>query len=448
MILRSGVLLRFLPLALISCIVLYHGWNFARPAQSTSTYPSAYTAHPQAARYFEQAFSIEKPAEYDFPALKQHCEQTEWPKDEVYLECRGIFAGLTSIVSQVKVCLKMALDSGHGIILPSIPSRDEKNLLEFNRFNEDALMAYGEWFEESHLLEQMEKVCPQMRIINRREIESGEVTVQHRWPIELSPQTAPGFTSLQGYFWKGRSFKDFFDAQYAQLEQLFLLNPGNKIDYEAGITAVQIDPQFLVFRVTDDATGQDLRLWNDLGHLIRFKESPRLVVDRLLARISRPFYGVHFRVESDQIWSSLEDQLKVDLDALDRAWDKYGNHGEEQPLVYLACGDQDQVAKFVEAGKARGWEVTHKWKLAAEDTETLNTINGLSFDFQGAVDMGVMLKSHFFLGITGSAFSSSVANARDATGRYRGSSFSIFDDGRARTHLFNDGESNAYPCCL
>ncbi|KAB8294795.1 hypothetical protein EYC80_006756 [Monilinia laxa] len=446
MIVLPGALLRFLPLLLISCIILYHGWKFARPAEIKDS--SAYTAHPQAERYFEQAFSIDKPVEYDFPALKQQCEQAEWPKNEVYLECSGIFAGLTSIISQVKVCLKMALDSGHGIILPSIPYRNEKNLKELNRFNEEAFMTYGEWFEESHLLEIIERFCPQMRIIKRREIESGEITVQHRWSIELSSKTAPGFAPLQGYFWKGRRFKDFFDAQYSQLEQLFLLNPNNKLNHEAGITAIQIDPQFLVFRVTDDATGQDLKLWNDLGYLVRFKEPPRRVVSRLLAQIDRPFYGVHFRVESDQIWSSLENQLQVDLDALDHAWNMYGSPDEEKPLVYLACGDQNQVVKFVEAGKERGWEVTHKWKLAKEDINTLKTINRLSFDFQGAIDMGVMLKSHFFLGITGSAFSSSVANARDSTGRYRGSSFSVFDDGGARTHLFNDGESNSYPCCL
>ncbi|APA11994.1 hypothetical protein sscle_08g067640 [Sclerotinia sclerotiorum 1980 UF-70] len=446
MVVRLRALLRFLPLFFISCVILYHGWNFMRSTEIT--FPSVYTAHPQAGRYFEQVFSIDKPKDYDFPALKQQCEQTEWPKNEVYLDCTGIFAGLTTIVSQVKICLKMALDTGHGTILPSIHYRDKDNLQALNQFNEKAIMTYGEWFEEDHLLEQMKKVCPQMRIIKLHEIESGEVTVQHRWSIELSDKTAPGLALFQGYFWKGRGFKDFFDAQYSQLEQLFLLNPSNKLNHEAGITAIDINPQFLIFRITDDPTGQELKLWNELGYLVRFKEPPRRVVNRLLAQIDRPFYGVHFRVESDQIWSSLENQLQVDLDALDRAWAKYGKPDKEKPLVYLACGDQNQVLKFVEAGKARGWEVTHKWKLAEKDVNTLKTINKLSFDFQGAIDMGVMLKSRFFLGITGSAFSSSVANARDSTGRYRGSSFSVFDDGGARTHLFNDGESSYYPCCL
>jgi hypothetical protein len=126
---------------------------------------------------------------------------------------------------------------------------------------------------------------------------------------------------------------------------------------------IKIESQFLMFKIADDPTGQDLKLWNDLSHLIRFGEAPRKIVNQLLSCITRPFYGVHFRVESDAIWSSLDHQLSVDLDALDRAWAQYGTPDVQKPLVYLACGDQQQVEKFVSAGRARGWEVTHKWHL-------------------------------------------------------------------------------------
>ena len=75
-------------------------------------------------------------------------------------------------------------------------------------------------------------------------------------------------------------------------------------------------------------------------------------------------------------------------------------------------------------------------------------IKDLAFDFQGAIDFGIMVKADFYIGITGSAFSSTVANARDSTGRYRGSSFDVFDDQGARNHLNNDGAASSYPCCL
>jgi hypothetical protein len=400
---------------------------------------------PQVLTYFDQVFSVDKPANYDFPALRQQCERTKWPEDDVHLHCVGMAAGLTSIMSQVKVCLKMAIEAGTGIVLPSMPLRNSANLTDFNLLNEDAYMAYDKWFDAEHLIEQVRRACPRMKIVHPDQLDSPSVPVKNRWSIDLA--SAPGYQPFASYFWTGRPFKTFFEQEYARLEQLALLAP-DRDDSQKGITVVRIESPFLMFKITDDPTGKDLKLWNDLSHLIRFGEAPRQIVNQLLSLISRPFYGVHFRVESDTIWNTLDNQLGADLDALDRAWARYGTPGAQKPLVYLACGDQEQIETFVSAGKARGWEVTHKWQLSQSNANTLNIINDLTFDFQGAVDMGVMVKSHFFLGIIGSAFSLTIGNARDVTGRYRGSSFTVYDDGHARTHLFNGGDASAYACCL
>ncbi len=407
-----------------------------------TTHPSPF---PQGLAYFDQVFSVDKPANYDFPALQQQCERAKWTEDDVYLQCVGMAAGLTSIISQVKVCLKMALEAGTGIVLPSMPLRDSTDLKNFNFLNEDAYMNYEKWFDADHLIDQMGRVCPRMKIVHPDQLDSPLLPVKNRWSIDFA--SAPEYQQFGGYFWTGRPFKAYFDEQYTRLQQLAFLAP-DRDDSRLGITVIKIPSQFLIFRITDDPTGQDLKLWNDLSLLIRFGEAPRLLVNQLLSHITRPFYGVHFRVESDTIWSPLENQLSLDLDALDKAWAKYGTPGAEKPLVYLACGDQQQVEKFVTAGKDRGWEVTHKWQLAQSNAIALEMINNLAFDFQGAVDMGIMIKSHFFLGITGSAFSSTIANVRDITGKYRGSSFTVYDDGGARTHLFNDNDASAYACCL
>ena len=394
--------------------------------------------------YFDQVFSIDKPPKYDFVALRQYCERTKWQEEDVYLQCDGMVAGLTSIMSQVKVCLKMALDAGTSLVLPSMPLRDSKDLKNFNFMNKDAYMSYDKWFEAKHLIDQVGSACPRMKFVHPGQLDSPFAPVRFRWNIDIA--SAPGYVPLGSYFWTGRRFDTFFEKKYRELKLAAFLDPARD-DTKKGITVIKIHSQFLLFRITDDPTRQELKLWNDLSHLIRFKEAPRQIVHQLLSNISRPFYGVHFRVENDTIWSGLDHQLSVDLDALDKAWGKYGTPGAQKPLVYLACGDQKQVEKFVEAGKTRGWEVTHKWQLAQSNAEVLKSINDLPFDFQGAVDMGIMLKSQFFLGITGSAFSSTVANLRDVTGRYRGSSF-IYDDQNARTHLFNDNDAVSYACCL
>lgn len=401
-------------------------------------------SHTAALNYFPQVFAQDKSV-YDFPSLREHCAATTWPEDEVYLQCDGMSAGLTSIMSQVKVCLKMAVEAGTGIVLPSMPLRDSKNLQEFNFLNGDAYMPYDDWFDVEHLKESLGAACPKMKIVHPKELDSPEAPVKNKWNIDLAASS--GYLPFAGHFWTGRPFRTFFESQFAALEELAFMNP-NKDDSKKGITIVSISSQFLIFRITDDPTHGDLRLWNDLGLLIRFKDQPRVVVDHLLQHMGRLFYGVHFRVESDTIWSTLEHQLAVDLDALDQVWKKHGRPDEQKPLVYLACGDQLQIQKFVEAGALRGWEVTHKWAIAEPFPDTLKLINELPFDFQGAVDMGIMLKADFFLGITGSAFSSSIGNARDVTGRYRGSSFLVGEDQGARTHLFNDGDARTYACCL
>jgi hypothetical protein len=395
--------------------------------------------------YFEQAFSANKPANYDFPALRETCQHTQWVEGDVYLQCGAMSAGLTTIMSQLRGCLKMALEAGTGVVLPTMPLRDSTDLTKFNFLNKNAYMPYDKWFDAEHLIEQIGRVCPQMKILHLSQVESSSVSVKNKWDINVG--SAPNFRQFESYFWSGRPYRAFFNERYAELQNHDISDSGKDVS-QNGITVITTASVFLIFRITDDPTQQDLKVWDDLSHLIRFRDAPREIVNRLLSLITRPFYGVHFRVESDSIWSSLENQLNVDLDALDRVWAKYGKQGEQRPLVYLACGDQTQVEKFVSAGKDRGWEVTHKWQILQSDTETLGKMNDLPFDFQGAVDLGIMIKSDFFLGITGSAFSTTVANARDVTGKYRGSSFTAYNDQNARNHLFNDGDSTSYACCL
>ncbi|KAI0131870.1 hypothetical protein BJ170DRAFT_611580 [Xylariales sp. AK1849] len=400
---------------------------------------------PHVSNYFSQAYSVSSPPrQYPYAGLKESCDHVPWEDDAPYLNCVGMVAGITSIISQVKVCLKMAVDTGSHLVLPRMPLRSSEDLHLFNFLNEDAYMAYDEWFDAQHLRDVMGRVCPKMRIAHPSELDKS-ISVKHRWAVSTEGD-APGYRKAQSYFWAGRPYKAFFDEHYHELQYLENQDP-NRDTLKEGITLVDVDSEFLLFRITDDPTGRDLRLWNDLSHVVRFREQPRQLVDGLLGKITRPYYGVHFRVEEDTIWSSLEDQLKVDLDALDRAWYTFGQPGRQRPLVYLACGDQVQVEKFVAAGAERGWDVTHKWRLAQDDPETTRMINDLPFDFQGLVDMGIMVRADFFFGITGSAYSTTVAHLRDVTGRYRGSSFDVWDDEGAKSHLFFEGDTQ-YACCL
>ncbi|CAK7243398.1 MAG: hypothetical protein STHCBS139747_004917 [Sporothrix thermara] len=405
--------------------------------------------------YFDQVFAAEKPPLFPFTEVRATCAAADWEHNEAYLNCVAITAGMTSIMSQVKVCFKMAIETGSHLMLPTMPLRDSKDLLNFNFMNSDAYMPYDQWYDMDHLREQMAAACPQMKIIHPDDVNPDKGgTIAKRRHLKIMCSDAPLYVKFHSYFWVGRPYKHFFNAQFdvkmkkLAEEEAASLTP---VEENGGITVVDVDSEFLVFRVTDDPTRRDLRLWTELSHLIRFREDVRTVIDRLVTRLPNAgnYMGVHFRAENDSIWSTPEHQLGVDLDSLDRAWDMFGNYGEEKPPVYLACGDQSQIEMFSKAAAERGWKTLHKWDLARlnGDTETAGMIDKMAFDFQGAIDMGIMVRSRFFLGVQGSAFSSTVANHRDATGRYRGSSFEVPDEG-ARTHLFNDLDANEYACCL
>ncbi|KAH8759289.1 hypothetical protein BGZ57DRAFT_801707 [Hyaloscypha finlandica] len=404
-----------------------------------------------ASLYFNQVFSPEDANPHDFPALRKACDRATWHED-VYLQCGGMFAGMTSIMSEVKVCFKMAVEAGTGLVLPRIPIRDNTNLLEFNKNDNetgDAYMPYDQWFDTKHLVETLGRACPRMKIIHPDQLKpdhANKVAVKNHWEIDV--EKAPGYHFTVSHFWTGNPFRKFFDDQLAKLEK-------DSSSTGTGISVIKIASLFLLYNITNDPTGGDLKLWNELAMLIRFLQKPRQIVNQLLTHINRPYYGVHFRAENDSIWNSAEDQMNNDLDVLDKAWAKYGKGSasginSQKPLVYLACGDEKQVEMFAGVGKTRGWEVTHKWELAQKSAnpETLEMINALPFDFQGAVDMGMMVQSYFFIGISGSAFSNTVAHARDPIGRYRWSSLEEEDDGGARTHIVNDGVQSSYPCCL
>lgn len=452
----------FALLALLLIWGFYWGSNLD-PAPSSGTksffgFKSRDTSplSPHVHTYFDQIFSADPAPIYDFPGLTAACARAEWKAEnkDVYVKCGGMAAGMTSIISQVKVCLKMAVDTGVHLILPAMPLRDSENLTNFNFFNGSAYMTYDEWFDAQHLVSSMARACPKMKIRHPKEEGTPSMPIAKDWSLDIS--SAPGFRPLSGFYWVGRPFKAWFDEELLRLRFLDSTSPETKAGADKsatskqvkGVTVLSIASQFLLFRITDDATGRELALWNDLSSLIRFKEAPRTITTQVLSLIDRPYIGVHFRTERDNIWSSFENQLRVDLDALDKVWARYGSPGKEKPFVYLACGEESQIEKFAAAAALKGWTVTSKYGIAKNDPDTLKQLKELPFDFQGAVDMGIMLKSHFFLGITGSAFSSTMANMRDSTGRYRGSSLMYSDDGNARTHLFNDGDASGYPCCL
>ena len=160
---------------------------------------------------FEQIFSAEHPAPYDYSALAEVCRTFPATDDAPYLNCTNIWLGVSSIMSQMKVCLKMTVDSGSNLLLPKIPLRDSKNLDEFNKANPDAFLPYDKWWDLDHLKEQMAKACPNTHILHPDDLYN--TTLKNTLDVFLKDD--PSYSILQPFFWAGRPFKTWFDDHYA-----------------------------------------------------------------------------------------------------------------------------------------------------------------------------------------------------------------------------------------
>lgn len=423
--------------------------------------------------YFRQVWLAgDGPAsDFDLTSLRQQCARTEW-HDDVFLHCEGFGAGLTTIMSELRVCLKMAIEAGINLIMPAIALRDSVDLTNFNIFNESAILPYSQWFDEEHFITRLNDACPQMLISRIDEEKQPLIKMGPKMGYDLNQ--AEGYSMFSDWAWPGRSFGNLFWSEkgiglsmksyYAGLEHLGLPE-------ESGPRQVNIYTPFLFFRITQDVTGHDQRVWNDFNHLIRFKPEPRQIVHRLLTAIGEaPFLGIHYRGEKDNIWSSPKIQLERNLKLAEEAWNLRHDGGSMQGTsaaksevkrkIYLACGDEVAIQDFKQEAESQGWEVMDKYTLARaadalSDDPTqislIDQINALPFDHQGSIDLAVTTASNFFIGFTGSAFSWTVANARDPLGRYRGSTMDRTWDPDALiagNHLFNDGESPSYPCCF
>lgn len=431
--------------------------------------------------YFDQTLSVHPAHHNDFLALSKQCARTKWRRDSevdpIYLQCEGIYLGLTSVISQVKSCFKMAIEAGIGVILPKIPLRDANDLLNYNQGNHAADRDFGDWFDVPHLRAAMKQACPKLDIVVPEDFLTGAIVSRNVWTID--EYAARFFRERDGYFWAGKPFRAFFNEQLALLRMLYGIGisgqdmsslnaaDGGIKQVGEGATIISMRADIELFNLVNDATGHERHMWDDIGRTLRFRPEPRIIVDKMLQQIGEEhFFTIHFRGEADNMWASPQEQMIVDLQALDLVWEMYQDAPEmkkyvreqRKPPVYLACGSELSIDVFVQVGLAAGWNITSKYALAKSmDTlETLVMIESLPFDFQAIVDLGILVKGHFFIGIMGSAFSYTVANVRDNTGRYRGSSFDVEDDEGARTHMFpnddrygyGDITMERYPCCL
>ncbi|EPS39629.1 hypothetical protein H072_6592 [Dactylellina haptotyla CBS 200.50] len=396
-------------------------------------------------RYYQELFtdSNQSPNTILTPNVAELCEATTW-QPNLYLNCTGISAGLFNQVNEIKNCIRMAIDTGANLILPSSSERDSTRLNDFHTNDSAWRRQFRQSWDEEHIMIHLGRACPQMRILP-----SDEPVISGAKHIFIDPKGSPGFKEYLGHFDSTRTFREYV-SETCSLKGVVVHSTTIPIVLEIKWTLLVINPE-------NDPTGLDWRAWTDISLLIRPIESHRRLVQRLSEAEGlqkNSYIGVHLRVEHDAVgkwWDDLELQALKNLNSIDVVAERFRKqHGSSKsPPIYVACGDREGIERFRELAALRGYTVLDKWGALANDTESLGEVDKLSFDKRGLLDYAILLNSYFFLGTLGSSFSYTVANMRSDRGRFPGTSFVVDDTAQSFSHLFMPPSGRAhFACCL
>ncbi|TGO58787.1 hypothetical protein BCON_0051g00270 [Botryotinia convoluta] len=108
---------------------------------------------------------------YKFLALRSLCETTTF-QPGLYLQCHSwcgpnstsICGGLNNARNRIQTCLRLALDLGSGIILPTVQShRNTENFVDYGNTTDNTLCPDVYWDIE-YLLQEMSSACPELEV--------------------------------------------------------------------------------------------------------------------------------------------------------------------------------------------------------------------------------------------------------------------------------------------
>lgn len=403
---------------------------------------------PYTQSLFEQTLSDQKQDLLSCPGIT--AMNAKAPSlDGIYLNCTGIGAGLTTIMSQVRFCLFTALQLGTNIVLPVIDERDSEDLQDFHHDDLEFQHDYNVWFEEEHIIEALKIAVPHVDVVSSR----AELNVRQRGIVDV--RRHPNFAMFRGLFESLNPPFIYFNEtlKTTACDDKPCQEPFSRESFDAEGTIVTNRPTVIEFPWTDMiynldnyASGVEQLAWNELNLLTRFKSTSRHIVDHTLNRVmshspAGRFIGAHYRVERDTAgywWDNAETQGKKIITSAEEVWSRFGLPG--RPIIYLACGDPQLMEEFRLRAALRNITVHDKWTLSSsahlEDVQIRESMTPLGFDMLAGIDYGVLLKSVFFIGNDGSAFSVTIANNRSPHGRYGTSG--LLSSGTGNSHLFKN----------
>ncbi|TGO08309.1 hypothetical protein BTUL_0215g00120 [Botrytis tulipae] len=339
--------------------------------------------------------------EHKLLALRSLCETTVF-QPGLYLQCHSscgpnstsICGGLNNARNRIQTCLRLALDLGSGIILPTVQShRNAENLVDYGDTTDNTLCPDVYWDIE-YLLQEMGSACPELTV--RR---CGDVSgIDEDRIIQMKKREHGDASHHIGTF--KATVKEHLES--LSLASISADNP----------VAVGFGDTIYAYNYTYDS---EQALQKELFRTLKYNRKLLDIGSRLRysPELRDGYIGIHFRGESDwpQSFGSREDQMNFFTREIELASTAQGA-AEGIKTIYMSCGDDAAISAFREPLSALGYRVYDKWNLASSLSDPSLILDEMEFDIIAIIDYAVLVEAAIFLGVWMSTFSQTIAYAR------------------------------------
>lgn len=328
-------------------------------------------------------------------------------------------------------CLRLAIEAGGSLLLPQISRRDPEDITYF-RSNDTT--PFSSVFDEAHLKSTLKTYCPQLIIHDSRAAIEGFPGISQD-ALNLTPEDIPDVTVGSFLIKKPAqfhaSFHDWLGKAHerGQLPVRISLAPkgGGALRWPTIYDYPSFSRSFS--SVVRPSRRVRVPAAEALYRLVNYHVDPSLVAHKAPADFTLPFIGIHLRTERDARQQSVTDygfqteyylsRLRSGLlDALlptpSPSFSSSSSPGPGSNAtvpVYIASGDQDEIARFAQEllSLSPSIRVLTKSSLLPADA-----LSALTWDQQALVDFQILERAAFVMGVRESSFAWTVALKRAA----------------------------------
>ena len=329
-------------------------------------------------------------------SLRKLCDDTMWTEG-LWLSCHShcgpgedaLCGGLNNARCRLQTCIRLAIDAGAGLVLPTFMTRSETTLGPHDGNDE---VCASEFWNSRQLVDNLKVQCPQLEIRL-----CGNAT-------GLGPKI--GSNGTRHYNDPSHTYGTFKKLVEKDLAKHNITN----------ITAsnpIRVDFWDSMFSWNYTASLEAETIRKELFKALPYNADILQLGAEIFSLIDRhaPFVGIHFRGERDwpSFYGTADEQMEHFIGDLERL---QNTTTEDLTNIYISCGDQKAIERFRQKLKPLNYTVHDKWTLLANHSDLYTKMENLTFDQKGVVEYTTLTSADYFLGAGMSSMSLLIAYAR------------------------------------